>query len=91
MAVILDTIELSMLRDELAVNNVGRFNLVVTASGDTNGGGTLLEYRLSQYGYGEDTVKGADLTTVRHEFIRRYGWQQRNDPQFIEYSAEEVV
>jgi hypothetical protein len=83
MSNILDTIQLSMLRDKLAENNIGRFHLTVTASGDTNGGGTLIEYSLSQYAYSADLVKGNDLFAVRCEFVRRHGWQERNDPILI--------
>jgi len=91
MKVILDSIELSMLRDKLARNNIGRFHLTVTATGDTNGGGTLLEFQLGQYNYGADTVKGADLSTVLTEFLRRFGWQQEHDAKLLpNYSEEEA-
>ena len=83
MSVYLTDIELSLLRDALAENNIGRFHLTITATGDTNGGGTLIEYSLGQYSYGSDTVKGNDLYQVRCEFIRRFGWQAQNDPVLI--------
>jgi len=71
------------MRDQLAENNIGRFHLEVQAAGDTNGGSTIIEYRLSQYNYSSDVVKGNDLQTVVVEYIRRHGWQERHDPVLI--------
>jgi hypothetical protein len=72
------------LRRRLADANVGsHFRLDIEVSGRIEGGDVLVAYVLGET-YGAANARGARLTPVIDEFLRRKGWNEAHAPLALE-------
>ena len=70
------------LKASLAGRDCPSFHLDIAISGRADDQSTLVRFELSKDGYNE-MVKGANLSSVRDEFLRRFTWRSRNPEQLL--------
>lgn len=78
----------SQIKDRIGECNdaPGHMTFQMIVSGRVNGD-LKLEYKLGEYG---GDVKGASLAAVLEEYLRRNGWEKRNDPVAIPYMKKVI-
>lgn len=65
------------------IENLNAFGITIQASGRVGSGEIKIVYKVAADEYGSQTVEGNDLWLALKEFMRRKGWDNKNQPLMI--------
>lgn len=79
----------ALVRATLGANDVGHFNVAITASGRTETGcdNVKIEYRVGEGSYSYESVTGDSIQACLDEYLRRNGWNQAHAPLALTHDA----
>lgn len=65
------------------IENLNSFGIQINATGRIGSGDIKITYRVAMDEYGSKPVEGNDLWLALKEFMRRQGWDNKNQPLMI--------
>jgi hypothetical protein len=79
------------VRDRLKVSeDISRIQFSIDISGRAHDGDLNIKYEVGSTYQDGGVVKGPKLEIVLDEYLRRFGWDQQNQPLCISFTGEEV-